>query len=328
MKNLNKVIALVLVVSVIACITLTSGCSKAEEDEVVEKETIVTSEVTIEEKGLLVKKGEDGNWYAYYNDIIAEDYTGVVKKDGTDEWYYVKDGKVDFTYTGYADNMYGTWYIKDGKVDSDYSGEKVTEENGKEVSVKVKDGKVTEKDGEAPTVKESTTYVATVTKVEKVTEKKKNNNTKKTSSTKASTTKRASQTASTTKSTASTGKTNNNSTTKKTTSTTKKNTTTKKTTSTTKKTTTATPTVDIEYYKNYAINYAKSLGMTYDSSVVCWTTPPVISPYRSDANMKRNIREYLDDVTENCGAKYYNIWYEPYTYDGHPNEYELVISWG
>ncbi len=32
-------------------------------------------------------------------------------------WWYIKNGKVDFSYTGFAKNQYGWWYCKNGKVD-------------------------------------------------------------------------------------------------------------------------------------------------------------------------------------------------------------------
>ncbi|MCC8141432.1 MAG: L,D-transpeptidase family protein, partial [Lachnospiraceae bacterium] len=39
-------------------------------------------------------------------------------------WYYVENGKVDFSYTGIAENSNGWWHIKNGRLDSaagDYS---------------------------------------------------------------------------------------------------------------------------------------------------------------------------------------------------------------
>lgn len=54
-----------------------------------------------------------------------EDYemndTLVTKENGT--WGVFNDGKLDESYNGLATNEYGTWYIKDGAVDFSYSGQ-------------------------------------------------------------------------------------------------------------------------------------------------------------------------------------------------------------
>ena len=63
-------------------------------------------------------EGEDGWWYVV-NSQVTKKTTVASNKYG---WWYVKDGKVDFTYTGFADNDYGTWYIQDGKVDFSFNG--------------------------------------------------------------------------------------------------------------------------------------------------------------------------------------------------------------
>jgi len=314
MKSLNKWIAFGLVATVIASIALTSGCSCTNDVE--PKEKVVTSEVTIDEAGLLVKQGQDGEWYAYYNDIVAENYTGVVKKDGTDDWYYVKDGKVDFSYTGYADNMYGTWYVKDGKVDFNYTGSDTAEENGSEVAYVVENGKVTSKNGQAPTTQAPTTYVATVTKVEKVTEKETKK--PKTTTAKGSTTTRPAQTLSTTKSGGTAG-TTKQSTTK--TSTTKTSTTKPSTT----KTSTTKPSVNINTYVAYAKSYGQSIGLVYGDRCANWVTPIIITTNRSDAEMKYYIRERLDSYKNSEGATHFKVWYEPSTQEA--GAYDLYIAW-
>lgn len=53
-----------------------------------------------------------------------EDYemndTLVTKENGV--WGVYKDGALDESYNGLAKNEYGTWYVKDGKVDFSFSG--------------------------------------------------------------------------------------------------------------------------------------------------------------------------------------------------------------
>ena len=44
------------------------------------------------------------------NDVVKTTYSGVPG------WYYVKNGKVDTSYTGFASNKNGWWYIEKGKV--------------------------------------------------------------------------------------------------------------------------------------------------------------------------------------------------------------------
>ena len=50
--------------------------------------------------------------------LSATDYglNGFCKVDG--KWSYYKNGVIDTTYTGFADNEYGTWYVKDGKLNT------------------------------------------------------------------------------------------------------------------------------------------------------------------------------------------------------------------
>ncbi len=66
----------------------------------------------------------DGDWYYCVdgsvdwscNDIVQ----GVVK--GNSGWWYVRSGKVDFGFTGLAENSYGWWYLKNGEVDFSHNG--------------------------------------------------------------------------------------------------------------------------------------------------------------------------------------------------------------
>ena len=70
-------------------------------------------------------KHTDGNWYAVKNAYVDFSVTGLVKNDGTygvEGWYYVKNAVVDFSYNGLCSNAYGSWYVKNGHVDFTYSG--------------------------------------------------------------------------------------------------------------------------------------------------------------------------------------------------------------
>ena len=37
-------------------------------------------------------------------------------------WWYIKEGRLDLTYTGIAKNKYGWWYMKEGRLDLSYTG--------------------------------------------------------------------------------------------------------------------------------------------------------------------------------------------------------------
>ena len=182
MKNVSKYIALLLAFTTLTTIYLT-GCGKKTEST--EPETTVISE-EISEADMIIKQGEDGNLYAYYNDTVVDSYTGVLQEPTSGTWYYVKDGKVDLTYTGFASNSEGEWYIKDGMVDFSYNGE--TEESATNADgsattdkVVVENGKVVKKNGEEVTAPATTTKI-TVTKAVEQTKKDTTAGTTKTAS--------------------------------------------------------------------------------------------------------------------------------------------------
>ena len=277
MKNVSKYIALLLVFTALTTIYLT-GCGKKTEST--EPETTVISE-EISEADMIIKQGEDGNLYAYYNDTVVDSYTGVLQEPTSGTWYYVKDGKVDLTYTGFASNSEGEWYIKDGMVDFSYNGEteeSATNADGSDTTNKVvvENGKVVKKNGEAVTTPASTTKV-TVTKVVEQTKKD-------TSSGKANT-------AGTTKaSTAGTTKSSANTTAKQTTA--KQSTTTTKAapkTTTTKATTQAAGITqsDIDSFIASIKSYAESKGLY-------WASRNSLSSYSSvgTAKTKADLKDY------------------------------------
>ncbi|SEF44104.1 D-alanyl-D-alanine carboxypeptidase [Eubacterium ruminantium] len=58
-------------------------------------------------------------WWYVYNGVITYDYTVAKNSKG---WYVIRNGRIDFSFTGMASNQYGTWYIKKGKVDFSKNG--------------------------------------------------------------------------------------------------------------------------------------------------------------------------------------------------------------
>ncbi len=202
MKSVSKYIAILLVFTALTTIYLT-GCGCNKKTEATEPETTVVSE-EISEADMVIKQAEDGNLYAYYNDTVVDSYTGVLQEPTSGTWYYVKDGKVDLTYTGFASNSEGEWYIKDGKVDFSYNGE--TEESATNADgsattdkVVVENGKVVKRNGEEVTTPATTTKI-TVTKIVEQTTKSSDKKTEKTTAkaSAAGTTKKAETTKATT----------------------------------------------------------------------------------------------------------------------------------
>ena len=52
---------------------------------------------------------------------VASNYTGLAQSAKGD-WYYLKNGKIDFTYNGIVNNSYGWWKVENGKVNFDFEG--------------------------------------------------------------------------------------------------------------------------------------------------------------------------------------------------------------
>lgn len=284
MKNVSKYIALLLTFTALTTIYLT-GCGK--KTEATEPETTVISE-EISEADMIIKQGEDGNLYAYYNDTVVDSYTGVLQEPTSGTWYYVKDGKVDLTYTGFASNSEGEWYIKDGMVDFSYSGE--TEESATNADgsattdkVVVENGKVVKKNGEEVTAPATTTKI-TVTKVVEQSKKDTTAGTTKASASTAGTTKTAS--ANTTVKQNNTAATKASTTVKQTTTTTKaapKSTTTTKATTQSNKVTQS----DIDAFIASIKSYAQSKGLY-------WASRNSLSSYSSvgTAETKEDLKDY------------------------------------
>ncbi len=64
-------------------------------------------------------KNENGWWYIK-NGLVDFTYTGLAKNDNG--WFYVQNGKVDFSHNGVDKNQNGWWYVTGGKVQFDFTG--------------------------------------------------------------------------------------------------------------------------------------------------------------------------------------------------------------
>ncbi len=66
--------------------------------------------------------GTKGDWYYVVGSKVKYEYTGVADYKNANGWWYIKDGKVDFSANTIAKNKNGWWYISGGKVDFSYNG--------------------------------------------------------------------------------------------------------------------------------------------------------------------------------------------------------------
>ena len=76
-----------------AVLDVTSDAAKSVKPA---KTTVVEEEKVVYE----MRQDADGNWHYYANDKIATDYCGMALNEYG--WWYIKNGDVDFTYTGTA----------------------------------------------------------------------------------------------------------------------------------------------------------------------------------------------------------------------------------
>ncbi len=81
--------------------------------------------------------------------------------------------------------------------------------------------------------------------------------------------------------------------------------------------------IDIDYYINYAINYGKSIGLTYlEDARDCWDTPIIIASDNHDAAI-RDIKRRLERYKNVDGDEYFCVWAEKRSDD----KYELFIGY-
>lgn len=61
---------------------------------------------------------KENNAWVYYSKGKASKATTIINGNinGKHGWYYIKNGKADLTYTGFAKNSNGWWYVEKGKV--------------------------------------------------------------------------------------------------------------------------------------------------------------------------------------------------------------------
>ena len=51
-----------------------------------------------------------------YSQEVGDSYTGLYKDQKQNKWYYLVNGKVDYSFNGFVQNEYGWWYIENGTV--------------------------------------------------------------------------------------------------------------------------------------------------------------------------------------------------------------------
>ena len=62
-----------------------------------------------------LKQASDGNWYFYKNGAVDYNYTGLALYSGN--WWYVKNGKIDFNANTLAYFKGNWWYVRNGRAD-------------------------------------------------------------------------------------------------------------------------------------------------------------------------------------------------------------------
>ena len=64
---------------------------------------------------------EQGNEWVYVkNGVVQYDYTGI--RDNCNGWWRIENGKVNFKYNGVASNENGMFYLENGLVKFNYTG--------------------------------------------------------------------------------------------------------------------------------------------------------------------------------------------------------------
>ncbi len=66
--------------------------------------------------------GSKGAWYYVVGSKVQTSYTGVADYKNSNGWWYVENGKVDFSANTVAKNKNGWWYVLDGKVQFGFTG--------------------------------------------------------------------------------------------------------------------------------------------------------------------------------------------------------------
>ena len=82
--------------------------------------SIVEPGEAIHADGLSETADKDNNWYYYKDGNIDYSYTGVAQN--SNGWWRIVNGKVDFNCNSVEENENGWWYIRNGKVNFGYTG--------------------------------------------------------------------------------------------------------------------------------------------------------------------------------------------------------------
>ncbi|MCC8151066.1 MAG: Ig-like domain-containing protein [Lachnospiraceae bacterium] len=86
-----------------------NGCWYCESGKVTFKKNSVIQDT----KGVI---GSKGIWYYVVGSKVQTSYTGVADYANANGWWYIKNGKVDFSANTVAKNKNGWWYVTGGKV--------------------------------------------------------------------------------------------------------------------------------------------------------------------------------------------------------------------
>ncbi len=82
--------------------------------------------VTFKKQGILKDSeggiGSTSDWYYVIESKVQTDFTGLGNFSNANGWWYITNGKVDFTQNTVAKNKNGWWYVEGGKVDFSYNG--------------------------------------------------------------------------------------------------------------------------------------------------------------------------------------------------------------
>lgn len=82
------------------------------------------------------------------------------------------------------------------------------------------------------------------------------------------------------------------------------------------------PTVNIDFYVKYAMNFAESIGLKYDTSAIdCWDNPIAVTS--SSQRVVSDIESRLSRYKNIEGFEYICIWYE----EVGENEFEIYIGY-
>lgn len=74
----------------------------------------------------------DGIWWATSDGTHDVNFTGIAQKNTNGHWRFARNGVMDLTYSGLAQNTNGNWfYVKDGCIDTSFTNQIAPATNGK-----------------------------------------------------------------------------------------------------------------------------------------------------------------------------------------------------